>query len=121
MIADVKTTIRTALIANSSLITLLGGQRIYQLKAPSATEQPRIDFFEVVNDDSEFADDQPIASDVVDQISIFSKTSTSAIAGEVDMTMKSLGYVRTTAPDFYEDATGLFHKAMRNRTKLLEN
>jgi len=120
VITDVKTTVRAALIANAALIGLLGGPRIYQFKAPNASEQPRIDFFEVVNRDSEFADNQSIGSEVVVQISIFSLGSTSAIAGEVDRTMKSLGYFRTSAVDQFESDSSLFHKAMRYRTNIQE-
>ena len=115
MITDVKSIVRAALLDNAALVALLGGHRIYQLRAPNASEQPRIDFFEVVNRDSEFADNQSIGSEIVMQISIFSSGSTSAIAGEVDRTMKSLGYFRTSAVDQYEPDTGLFHKPMRYR------
>lgn len=120
MITDVKVTVRNALIANADLVALLGGQRIYQMSAPIATEYPRITFFEVVNRDSEFADDTPIASEIVAQIDVWSKGSTSAIAGEVDITMKELGYVRSSAPDFYEDDTKVYHKAMRYRGVVCE-
>lgn len=120
MITDVKVTVRAALLANAALIALLGGQRIYQLAAPTATEYPRITFFEVVNQDSEFSDDQATASEIVMQIDVWSKGSTSAIAGEVDTTMKSLGYSRLSAPDFYEEDTKVFHKAMRFRNSIEE-
>lgn len=121
MITDVKVTIRDALLANVTLISMLGGQRIYQLSAPISTEYPRITFFEVVNRDSEFADNQSIASEISMQIDVWSKGSTSSIAKQVDITMKSLGYVRTSAPDFYEDDTKVYHKAMRFRNTIKED
>ena len=92
---DVKTEIRTALLANAALITLLGGQHIYQLAAPDAKQFPRITFFEIDNSDIAFADDTAIVSDVPVQIDVWSKGSTSALAGEVDETMKALGFART--------------------------
>lgn len=120
MITDVKVTVRNALIANADLVALLGGQRVYQLSAPNALEYPRITFFEVVNRDSEFADDLSIASEIVMQIDVWSKGSTSAIAKQVDITMKSLGYVRSSAPDLYEEDTKVYHKPMRYRNTLPE-
>lgn len=118
MITNIKVIVRNALISNDALILLLGkdedgSPKVYQLVAPYANDYPRITFFEVVNRDSDFADDQPIASEIVVQIDVWNKGSTSAIAGEVDKTMKELGFSRTSSPDFYEEDTGVFHKAMR--------
>jgi hypothetical protein len=121
MITDVKVTVRNALLANAALVALLGGKRIYQLSTSNATEYPRITFFEVVNRDSEFADDQSIASEIVMQIDVWSKGSTSAIAKEIDKTMKELGYFRMSAPDFYEEDTKVYHKAMRFRNTIEED
>lgn len=119
MRTDVKTEIRTALIGNVALLTLLGGERIYQLAAPDAEEFPRITFFELDNTDSEFADDQAYASDVRVQIDVWHKGSTSAISGEVDKTMKQQGWSRTSAPDYYESDTKVYHKALRYRRAFL--
>lgn len=125
MITNVKTLVRSALLANSDLLALLGDDKdghvpIYQLAAGDTSKYPRITFFEVDNRDRDFADDQSIASLVVVQIDIWSKGSTSAIAGEVDKTMKALGFTRSSATDFYEEDTKVFHKAMRFRTVLQE-
>lgn len=125
MITDVKAQVRSALLANSDLLALLGKDRfgndpIYQLRAADPEKFPRITFFEVDNRDRDFADDQSIASLVVVQIDVWSKGSTSVIAGQVDKTMKSLGFTRSSAPDFLEDDTGVYHKAMRFRTVLQE-
>lgn len=120
MRTDVKTEIRSALISNSALTGLLGGQRVYQLSAPNALEYPRITFFEIDNSDSQFADDEAYAADVRVQIDVWSKTSTSAISGEVDKTMKSLGYTRTSAADLYEQDTKVYHKALRYYRSYLE-
>lgn len=120
MRTDIKTLVRNALISNTDLIALLGGERIYHQKAASASEYPRLNYFEVVNSDSHFADDKPYASDVVVQIDVFSKGSTSAIAGQIDKTMKEQGWTRSSAPDYYEEGTGVFHKAMRYRNSFLE-
>lgn len=125
MITDVKAQVRSALLANSDLLALLGKDRfgndpIYQLRAADPEKFPRITFFEVDNRDRDFADDRSIASLVVVQIDVWSKGSTSVIAGEVDKTMKALGFTRSSSPDFYEEETKIFHKAMRFRTVLPE-
>lgn len=115
MKTDVKTEIRSALLANSGLVGLLGGQRVYQLVAYNAEEYPRITFFEIENADSQFADDSAYASEVFVQIDVWSKASTSAISGEVDWTMKGLGFSRYGGADFYETDTKVYHKALRYR------
>lgn len=121
MNTDVKSGIYSLLTSGSALVTLLGGPRVYQLAAPKADEFPRITFFELDNVDSEWADDEPYASDVFVQIDVWSKGSTSAIAGEVDRLMKSAEWRRTAAPDFYEEDTKVYHKAMRYRISVLNN
>lgn len=120
MKTDVKTEIRSALLANAPLITLLCGQRVYQLAAPDAREFPRITFFEIDNADTAFADDTAYAAEILVQVDVWSRGSTSAIAGEVDETMKGLGYSRTGAPDLYEPDTKVYHKAMRYRRQYEE-
>lgn len=121
MKTDIKTEVRTALLNNAALVSLLGGQRVYQLAAPDATEFPRITFFEVINYDAAFADDVPIMADVIVQIDVWSKVSTSVIAGEVDKTMKQLGWSRTSAADLYEEDTKIYHKALRYRRQYEED
>ena len=110
---NIKTEIVQALEGNPTLISLLGGNRIYQIKAPDATEFPRITFFQVDNFDSNFADDTAIASEILIQIDIWHKSSTTTIAQEVDKTMKSLGFRRTSSTDLYEEDTQIFHTVMR--------
>lgn len=112
--------VRAALLANTALVALLGGQRIYPIAAPNAEEFPRISLFEIDNRDIAFADDVAYASEVPIQIDVWSKGSTSAISGEVDKTMKEQGWARTSAPDFYEPDTKVYHKAMRYRNQFLE-
>lgn len=120
MKTDIKTEIRTALLANAALVSLLGGDRIYQLAAPDATEFPRITFFEVVNVDAAFADDMPIMADVIIQIDVWSKSSTSAIVGEVDTTMRAQRWSRTSGADLYEDDRKVYHKSLRYRRQFEE-
>jgi len=113
---DVKPEILGTLKNNPALTTFLGGQRIYQLVAPNADEFPRITFFEMSNFGSQYADDTESASEILVQVDVWSKGSTSKIAPEVDRTMKQIGFKRTSTADLYEDDTKIFHKAMRYTT-----
>lgn len=111
-----KPEVLAALEANFALTSLLGGKRIYFMKAPKADEFPRITFFEINNVGALYADDEEQGSAIYLQIDIWSKGSTSAIAEEVDKAMKSLGYGRISAADLFEEDTLIFHKAMRYKT-----
>lgn len=107
-----------ALESNPALVSLIGydrdgSARIYQLAAPYADDFPRITFFEMINFDSDFADDEAIESRISFQIDIWSKESTMPIAKEVDRTMKELGFRRTSTADLYEDDVKVYHKGMR--------
>jgi hypothetical protein len=121
---DIKANVLALLRADSPLTTLIGRDKdntfkIYQLSAPYADAFPRITFFEVVNQDDEFADDEVVSSLVVVQIDVWSKGSTSAISKEVDRIMKADGWARTSGADFYEE-TSIFHKALRYQNYALE-
>jgi len=115
-VIDVKPEIVRALGSNQALISLLGGPRIYQLVAPIPEELPRITLFEMVNADNWFADDTAYASKIHIQVDVWSKESTTAIAAEVDKTMKSIGFQRYASADLYENDTKIFHKALRFST-----
>lgn len=125
MRTDIKTNILAMLRADSVLTNLVGKDKdnnfkIYQLAAPYADAFPRITYFEVVNQDDEFADDEVLSSLVVVQIDVWSKGSTSAISKEVDRIMKADGWSRTAGPDYYEEDTKVFHKALRYQNFALE-
>lgn len=113
---NLKPEVYSALVNNQALVSLLGGPRVYQMVAPNADEFPRITFFELTNFDSAFADDQAFVTEIHIQIDIWNKGSTSAIAAEVDRTMKSIGFKREASADLYEEDTKIFHKAMRYST-----
>lgn len=108
-----------ALENEPTLISLLGGKRIYYRKGNNAEEFPRITFFELNNAPDSFADDQETSSEISFQIDIWSKNSTSAIHTKVDEIMKSIGFTRYAIADLYEDDTSIFHYAMRFR-KVIE-
>lgn len=111
-----------ALDANQALISLLGGEsRIFRIQVPTkeADQFPRITYFEYNNIDSDYAEDEATASQVFIQVSVWAQDAAhlSPIAAEVDTTMRSLGFYRTSATDLYEDDTKVFHKALRYRGK----
>lgn len=110
---NIKPDIKQALESNSALVSLLDGTHIYQIVAPSDAPLPRVTFFEMINFDSEFADDKPIASEIHIQIDVWSNGNTSAIAEEVDNSLKSIGMTRYYAIDLYEYDTRIYHKSMR--------
>lgn len=124
IVIDDKPRIGAALYANAALITLIGsGLRITQTIADSADLVPRIVLFEYGNVDSLYVDDAAYSSEIDIQISIFNKIvnpatfkTPSAIAIQVDITMKALGYKRMSSMDLYEDDTKMFHKALRYST-----
>lgn len=110
---NLKPTILEALKDNPTLTTLLAGPKIYFQIAPQGVNAPYVTFYELTNFDSHYADDTAIASEIHIQISIFSPASTTQITEQVDNTMKSIGFTRTSATDLYEGDTKLYHKALR--------
>jgi len=80
---DAATLVYKVLSADIELISLLGGkkqvgkekwERIYNSPvAPNADEFPRITLFEVINDDAESADNEPLYSDVNIRIDVWLK------------------------------------------------
>ena len=108
-----KSAIRTALINDAALVKLLGGQRVYAVRAPNADEYPRITYFEMTNLDANHADDKAYSSRMVYQVDVWSKGNPDPIAIEVDRVMKSIGFVRNGGVDLYEDDTQVDHRALR--------
>lgn len=105
-----KDDVYSALTNNQALFNLVDG-RIYPQTGTGV--YPCITFFEMDNFDNRYADDDPYASRILFQVDVWSKGSTTAMAQEVDKTMKSLGFTRGSSADLYEDDVKLYHKAMR--------
>lgn len=122
---DIKPVVLQALESNQALVDLIGQDRdglvrIYQRgTVPYADEFPRITFFEYVNYDNEFADDEEIGSLIAVQVDIWHMVSTTAIAKAVDKAMKAAGFRRTSAADLYEDDTKVFHKGLRYQIQMI--
>jgi len=114
---DLKAAIVAALKADTQLISLLGGPRIYSQPAPDETEKPRISYFELDNISAIHADDAELESEIHIQIDIWNAIdgSNTAIAERVDAVMDGIGFARTGCQDLYEQETKTQHKAMRFR------
>lgn len=110
---DLKPQVYQALSNDAQLTQLLGGKRVYQIKAPDANEYPRITFFEVNNLDSDYADNAAVSVEIRLQIDIWSRSNYSAIVERVNEIMESLGFARYYSIDLYESDIDVFHKALR--------
>lgn len=113
---DLKPEILQALRGNAALVSLLGGPKVWPEVAPDAAAEPYITFFEITNFDDLYLDDSAAASEIHFQVDIWSKGNTASITKEVDKTMKSIGFYRTSAADLYESETKTYHKALRYKT-----
>ena len=108
-----KSAIYSALTGDTTIINKLGGPRVYAIRAPDASEYPRITYFEYTNIDANHADDVAYSSRMAYQIDVWSKTNPDPIAVEVDKVMKSIGFARVGGADLYEDDIQVFHRALR--------
>ncbi|MFD1675408.1 tail completion protein gp17 [Alicyclobacillus fodiniaquatilis] len=114
---NLSSTVSSILCNDATLTGLLGGERVYLIRAPNADEYPRITFFELNNYGSNFADDTELESEIKYQIDVWHKGNPNPIALEVDRVMQENGFIRTYSTDIYEDDTNVFHKALRYRTQ----
>jgi hypothetical protein len=112
-VIDLKPQVYQALVGDAELVQLLGGQHVYQVKAPDATEYPRVTFFELNNVDSDYADDGAVSVEIRLQVDVWSKGNYSAIVARVNAIMESLGFTRYYSTDLYESDTDVYHKALR--------
>lgn len=108
-----KNAIRAALLNDPTLLGLLGGKRVHTIRAPDATVYPRITFFEMINNDVNYADDTAYSSRLVYQVDVWSKENPDPIAVEVDRILKNIGLFRNGGADLYEDDLKVYHRALR--------
>jgi hypothetical protein len=110
---NLKPQVYQTLSNDSQLTQLLGGKRVYQLKAPNANEYPRITFFELNNINSDYANDSAVTAEIRLQIDVWSRTNYDPIADRVNTIMESMGFSRYYSIDLYESDTDVFHKSLR--------
>lgn len=119
MMIDLKPNIRQALLNNAALVSLLGGQHVYAQISPDASLRTYVIFFEIGNVPDQFADDQEISSDIRFQIDVWTPGNPGTIAGEVNKTMESLDFVRTSTGDGYDSETETNRKILRYKKTLI--
>lgn len=110
---NVKPLVVEALENNETLVNLLGGRKVFFMTTSEDTELPYITYQEIVNVDDTYYDNEAYSSEIQLAIDIWSDSSTTKIAQEVDKTMKSIGFKRLSAIDLYHEETGIHHKSMR--------
>ena len=116
---DLGGVIKTALESDVEILAMTGAKKIHRLKAPEGIESPYITFFEVVNDDTNYADNEPLSASLVYQVDIWCKKEQVShlvpLASGAERVMKAQGFSRIDAAEFYEKDTELYHKAARYR------
>ncbi|WAH38618.1 tail completion protein gp17 [Alicyclobacillus dauci] len=113
---DIKPEVRNALIGDADLVSMLGGERVYSIKAPNADEYPRITMFDIYNMDQDFADDTVLSNEILVQIDVWDQGNYNSIVSKVDDIVHGLGLIRYYATDLYEEDTYVYHKVLRYRT-----
>lgn len=113
---NVKPLVVEALENNETLINLLSGKKVFFMTTSEDTELPYITYQEIGNIDDKYFDNQAYSSEIQLIINIWSEGSTTAIAQEVDKTMKELEFKRVGANDNYHPETATFQKIMRYKT-----
>lgn len=101
-------------LKNDIVLKGIVNSRIYWLRPPTNNEpKPYITYFEVVNAETESADDEEYADEIEIQVDIWSQGSTIPIAKEVQRILRKLGFIHQALADMYEENTQLFHKPIR--------
>lgn len=99
-------------LKNDAVLKGIVNNRVYWLR-PVNNTYPYITYFEVVNTETESADDEEYADEIEIQVDIWSQGSTIPIAKEVQRIMRKLGFIHQALPDMYEENTQVFHKPIR--------
>lgn len=108
---NIKTFLRTILLV-SDVINLTGDKTVHFLHA----KKPIAPYIEYTSYDEEgalYAEGEELAADYYIQVDIYSKGDYTALEDAIMEKMKSAGFARSGGADLYEDATELYHKAMR--------
>lgn len=118
---NVKPLVVEALENNETLVSLLGGKKVFFMTTSEDMDLPYITYQEIVNVDDTYFDNEAYSSEIQLAIDIWSYDSTTKIAQEVDKTMKNLGSRRLGAVDLYHEETGIHQKSMRYKiNKIIE-
>ncbi|WDL98126.1 DUF3168 domain-containing protein [Alicyclobacillus sp. ALC3] len=112
---DAKQTVRNLLLANTDLTTLLGGDQVYSVLAPTNAVYPYITIQEVGNAPIDYADNTETRAEISIQVDIWSKGNYSAIASLVNdiLTSAEPRFVREHSADLAQTEPLVLHKALR--------
>lgn len=109
--------IKSALETDPDVVAHAGEKKVHRLKAPEGIKSPYITFFEVVNDDTNFADNEPLSAKLIYQVDVWCEKKDVShlvpLSNGAEKVMKALDFSRIDAQEFYENDTGLYHKAVR--------
>lgn len=72
-----------------------------------------ITFFRIDERGEAWAEDQEVATGYYIQIDLWSLANTTTLEGQIKAAMAAAGWTRTSAQDFYEKDTGIYHVAIR--------
>ena len=124
---DAMALLHQCLSQDEELLRMLGGRtakykRIYNNpKVAHQEELPRVTMQEIINEDGEFADDEPEVSDVVAKIDVWSKRNNCfAIAVHIKKRIRSK-FRRCSVSlesDLYEEDTEIYHKPIKVYLKI---
>lgn len=101
-----------SILMNKEITDLTADKRVYLIHATNPNP-PYVTYTFIDEYGEEFAENEEIATNYNIQIDIFSKGDYTEIENKIKEIMKSNGFYRTSAYGFYEDDTGLYHKAIR--------
>ena len=109
--------IKSALEVDPDVVLHAGEKKVHRLKAPEGIESPYITYFEVVNNDDNYGDDEPLSVNLIYQVDVWCEAAKVAkllsVANATETVMKCMGFSRVDGQEFYENDTGLYHKASR--------
>lgn len=113
---NLKTNVVSALKNDSTLINLLGGEKIYYFHLPEEPNFPLITYYEGNNKDYAFFDDLERNTEAIFIIDVYTKgTDLTDISQAVDNVMYSQGFFREFTNELYEQDDEIYHKNLRYR------
>lgn len=101
-----------SVLMNEEITDLTADKKVYLINAINPKE-PYLTYTIIDEWGSEFAENEEIATEYNIQIDIFSKGDYTILEEKVKEVMATSEFYRTSAFDFYEDDTGLYHKVIR--------
>ena len=100
---------------NSLIMTALTplGVPVYYLRYYGQAVPTYITFYYYNEQGVAWAENEEIATGYYVQVDVWSKTDFITLVEQVESAMKAAGFIRTSAIDFYEYDTQIYHRAIR--------